>query len=67
MNLMNLILLLVLFLSLYCIFINIVRIYRILGMLRNIFFKTRKIIVKKCVNDKCLVFYKLIVCYRLVD
>lgn len=43
---MNLILLLVLFLSLYCIFINIVRIYCILGMLRNIFFKIRKIIVK---------------------
>lgn len=64
---MNSILPLVLFLSLYCIFINIARTYCILGMSRNIFPKTRKTIAKKCANDKCLVLYKLTVCYRSVD
>lgn len=49
------------------IFINIARTYCILGMSRNIFPKTRKTIAKKCANDKCLVLYKLTVCYRSVD
>lgn len=39
----------------------------VLGMSRNIFPETRKTIAKKCANDKCLVLYKLTVCYRSVD